>query len=198
KTPPIQLLTELSTTPSEKTAILQPIGKINKGKQPELAPEKHPSMQTLNSSASIIHFIIFLTNNPFVVDLETATGGSMSKKKAPRGALHGPAGGSFSQKKKVVIGNVKHSGDEKDISLNKSGSGGNVLSDVDSLSSNNDDASMSGFYGGSPLSSAANTPKAKHVDTGAVFGSPLKSPNFTINDVEVVLPSRVPISLDRK
>ncbi|KAG9298418.1 hypothetical protein G9A89_008682 [Geosiphon pyriformis] len=132
------------------------------------------------------------------MDLEAASGSNMSKKKALRGALHGPAGGSFSQKKKVVIGNVKHSGDEKNISLNKSDSGGNVFSDVDSLSSDDDDASMSGFYGGSPLSSAANTPKAKRVDTGAVFGSPLKSPNFAMDNVEVVLPFRVPISLDRK
>ncbi|KAG9303340.1 hypothetical protein G9A89_013666 [Geosiphon pyriformis] len=132
------------------------------------------------------------------MDLEAASGSSMSKKKAPRGALHGLAGGSFSQRKKVVIGNVKHLGNEKDISLNKSGSGGNVFSDVNSLSGNNDNASMSGFYGGFLLSSAANTSKAKCVDTGAVFGSPLKSPNFAMDDVEVVLSSRVPISLNRK
>ncbi|KAG9296684.1 hypothetical protein G9A89_009943 [Geosiphon pyriformis] len=50
--PPTQLLTKLSTTLSEKPVILQPIGKINKRKQPELAPEKHPSMQTPNLSAS--------------------------------------------------------------------------------------------------------------------------------------------------
>ncbi|KAG9289636.1 hypothetical protein G9A89_014371 [Geosiphon pyriformis] len=122
----------------------------------------------------------------------------MSKKKASRGNLHGPAGGLFLQKKKVVIGNVKHSGDEKDISLNKSGSGSNVFSDVDSLFSNDNDANMSGFYGRSLLSSAANTPKAKHVNTGAVFGSSLKSPNFAMDNVEVVLPPRVPIFLNRK
>ncbi|KAG9300107.1 hypothetical protein G9A89_000847 [Geosiphon pyriformis] len=132
------------------------------------------------------------------MDLEAVSGGSMSKKKAPKGALHGPAGGSFSQKKKVVIENVKHLDNEKDISLNKSGSGGNVFSDVDSLSGNDNDASMSGFYGGSPLGSAVNTPKVKRVNTGAVFESPLKSPNFTMNDIKVVLPPHVPISLDRK
>ncbi|KAG9302194.1 hypothetical protein G9A89_020628 [Geosiphon pyriformis] len=119
----------------------------------------------------------------------------MSKKKAPRGALHGLAGGSFSQKKKVVIGNVKHSGDEKNIFLNKSGSGGNVFSDVNSLSGDDDDASMSGFYGESPFGSAANTPKAKCVNTGAVFGSPLKSPNFAMNDVEIV---KVPVEVSVK
>ncbi|KAG9299742.1 hypothetical protein G9A89_013102 [Geosiphon pyriformis] len=132
------------------------------------------------------------------MDLETASSGSMSKKKTPKGALYGSAGSSFSQKKKVVIGNVKHSGDKKDISLNKSGSGGNVFSDVDSLFGDDNNASMSGFYGGFSLSSVANTPKAKCVDTGAVFGSPLKSSNFAMNDVEVVLPPCVPISLDRK
>ncbi|KAG9307012.1 hypothetical protein G9A89_003063 [Geosiphon pyriformis] len=38
---PTQPLTESSTTSSEKTAILQPIGKINKEKQPELALGEH-------------------------------------------------------------------------------------------------------------------------------------------------------------
>ncbi|KAG9300527.1 hypothetical protein G9A89_002405 [Geosiphon pyriformis] len=59
KTPPIQPLTESSTTPFEKTAILQFIKKINKRKQPELAPEKHLNMQTPNSLASTI----ITTNN---------------------------------------------------------------------------------------------------------------------------------------
>ncbi|KAG9284040.1 hypothetical protein G9A89_022814 [Geosiphon pyriformis] len=57
KLPPIQLLTELSATPSEETAILQPIGKINKGKQPELASEEHlattPDTATLEYYQSI-------------------------------------------------------------------------------------------------------------------------------------------------
>ncbi|KAG9284476.1 hypothetical protein G9A89_014080 [Geosiphon pyriformis] len=51
--PPTQLLTESSTTLSEKTAILQPIGKINKEKQPELAPGEHSSTQTPNPLALI-------------------------------------------------------------------------------------------------------------------------------------------------
>ncbi|KAG9290967.1 hypothetical protein G9A89_011117 [Geosiphon pyriformis] len=50
---PTQPLTESSTTLSEKTAILQPIGKINKGKQSELAPGKHSNTQTPNPLASI-------------------------------------------------------------------------------------------------------------------------------------------------
>ncbi|KAG9294639.1 hypothetical protein G9A89_008118 [Geosiphon pyriformis] len=50
KTPPTQLLTKSSITFSKKTAILQSIGKINKGKQPELALEEHPSIQTPNPS----------------------------------------------------------------------------------------------------------------------------------------------------
>ncbi|KAG9298206.1 hypothetical protein G9A89_002694 [Geosiphon pyriformis] len=53
--PPTQSLTESSIIISEKTAILQPIGKINKGKQPELAPEEHSSMQTPNPPALINH-----------------------------------------------------------------------------------------------------------------------------------------------
>ncbi|KAG9284173.1 hypothetical protein G9A89_022947 [Geosiphon pyriformis] len=42
--PPTQPLTESSTTLSKETAILQPIGKINKEKQPELAPGEHFNM----------------------------------------------------------------------------------------------------------------------------------------------------------
>ncbi|KAG9286166.1 hypothetical protein G9A89_010180 [Geosiphon pyriformis] len=59
---PTQPLTKSSTTPSKETAILQPIGKINKEKQPELAPEEHSSTQTLNPLASIkkpTNFAIF-------------------------------------------------------------------------------------------------------------------------------------------
>ncbi|KAG9294831.1 hypothetical protein G9A89_008524 [Geosiphon pyriformis] len=52
KPPPTQLLNKSSTILSKKTAILQPIGKINKRKQPELAPRKHFSTQTPNSLAS--------------------------------------------------------------------------------------------------------------------------------------------------
>ncbi|KAG9305668.1 hypothetical protein G9A89_022590 [Geosiphon pyriformis] len=50
---PTQPLTESSITSSEETAILQPIGKINKRKQPELAPGEHSSMQTPNPPALI-------------------------------------------------------------------------------------------------------------------------------------------------
>ncbi|KAG9290714.1 hypothetical protein G9A89_011677 [Geosiphon pyriformis] len=53
KLPPTQPLTKSSTISSEETAILQLIGKINKEKQPELAPGEHSSTQTPNPPALI-------------------------------------------------------------------------------------------------------------------------------------------------
>ncbi|KAG9284979.1 hypothetical protein G9A89_009789 [Geosiphon pyriformis] len=76
-------------------------------------------------------------------------------------AFCGLAGGFFSQKKKVVLGNVKHSGNEKNLFLSKFGSNGSVYSDVESLSNEDEDVSMSETNGGSLLGSAAITPKTK-------------------------------------
>ncbi|KAG9287442.1 hypothetical protein G9A89_023814 [Geosiphon pyriformis] len=122
----------------------------------------------------------------------------MSKKKAPKDAFHGPTGGSFAQKKRMVLGNVKHSGDKRDISLNKSGPGDSVYSDVNSLSGNDENVGMTGVHGGSLLGSATTTPKAKCVDTGTIFGSPLGSSDFTMDDDEIVLSSCMFIPLDKK
>ncbi|KAG9304194.1 hypothetical protein G9A89_019756 [Geosiphon pyriformis] len=108
----------------------------------------------------------------------------------PKGVFHGSAGGSFSQKKKELFGNVKHSGDEKDISL-KSGSGTGSFSDADSLSGDDKNVSISGSFDGSLLDLAVNTPKAKRVNTGANFGSPISSPNFEMD--EKVKPLPVPL-----
>ncbi|KAG9287360.1 hypothetical protein G9A89_023732 [Geosiphon pyriformis] len=89
----------------------------------------------------------------------------MSKKKASKNAFHGFVGSSFIQKKKMVLGNVKHSGIEKNISLSKSGPGNSVYSDVNSLSGNNKDVGMTGVNGGSLLGSATTTPKTKCINT---------------------------------
>ncbi|KAG9286928.1 hypothetical protein G9A89_001166 [Geosiphon pyriformis] len=89
--------------------------------------------------------------------METTASSSTSKKKAPKGAFYGPASGSFSQKKKVVIGNVKYSGNKRDISLSKSGSGDSIYSDVNSLSGDDEDIGMSDVNNGSFLGSAATT-----------------------------------------
>ncbi|KAG9301756.1 hypothetical protein G9A89_003303 [Geosiphon pyriformis] len=135
-------------------------------------------------------------SNPFFV--ETTASSTTPKKKAPKGAFQNPVGGFFSQKKKVVLGNVKHSGDEKNISLSKARSSGNVYSDVESLSGEDEDVSMSETDGGFFLGSAATTSKAKQVNTGAGFGSSLGFSNFHMNDNEVVLPSRLSIFLEKK
>ncbi|KAG9290587.1 hypothetical protein G9A89_020957 [Geosiphon pyriformis] len=67
----------------------------------------------------------------------------MPKKKAPIRVLYGPVGGSFSQKKKVSVGNIKHSEDEKDIFLVKSDPSHGVYSDIDSISGDSGDDNIS-------------------------------------------------------
>ncbi|KAG9290067.1 hypothetical protein G9A89_010373 [Geosiphon pyriformis] len=106
----------------------------------------------------------------------------MSKKRTPKSAFHGSAGGFFLQKKKVVLKNIKHSGYEKDIFLNKSELDNNMFFDVDSVFGDKESANMTGINVGSLLDSAANTSKAKHVNTSAIFGSPLGSPNFVMDN----------------
>ncbi|KAG9304771.1 hypothetical protein G9A89_016801 [Geosiphon pyriformis] len=61
-----------------------------------------------------------------------------------KSTFHGSVDGFFSQKKKVVFSNIKHSNDERDISLSKSKPNGNVYSNVKSLSGDDEDISMFG------------------------------------------------------
>ncbi|KAG9306155.1 hypothetical protein G9A89_016059 [Geosiphon pyriformis] len=132
------------------------------------------------------------------MDLKAASGSDMSKKKAPKSTLYGPASSSFSQKKKVVLGNVKHSGDEKNISLVKLGSD-DIYSNIDSESScSEDNTVMENINSGSLLGSAANTPRAKSVDSSMVFGFPFGSPNYEIEEKVELLPSPLSISLEKK
>ncbi|KAG9295785.1 hypothetical protein G9A89_009014 [Geosiphon pyriformis] len=122
-----------------------------------------------------------------------------SKKKTPKGVFYGLAGGFFFQKKRVVLKNIKHSDNKKDISLNKSEHGNSVYSNVDSLSGDEKDADMTGINVGSLLNSAANTPKVKCVNTGVIFGSLLRSFNYNMdNDDEVSLSSYLLIFLEKK
>ncbi|KAG9291565.1 hypothetical protein G9A89_021984 [Geosiphon pyriformis] len=132
------------------------------------------------------------------MDLKTVSGSNMSKKKALKGAFHNSAGGFFAQKKKVVLENVKHSDNEKDISLSKSSPGNSVYSNMNSLSGNDKDVGMTGVNSRSHLDLAVTTLKTKHVNIGVGFGSSLNSPNFYMEDDEVVLTLCLPISLDKK
>ncbi|KAG9295350.1 hypothetical protein G9A89_013379 [Geosiphon pyriformis] len=93
--------------------------------------------------------------------MEATVNSIISKKKTPKSTFHGPTGGFFSQKKKVVLDNIKHSSDERDISLSKFGSGDSVYSNVESLSGEDKNVSMFGANGESLLGSAATTPKTK-------------------------------------
>ncbi|KAG9301395.1 hypothetical protein G9A89_018067 [Geosiphon pyriformis] len=130
--------------------------------------------------------------------LEAVSSDSMFSKKTPKGMFHGPASGFFSQRKKASLGNIKHSDNKKDISL-KSGSGACVYSNVESLSGDDEDVSMSDGFNGSLLDSAVNTPKTKRVNTGANFGSPIGSLDFKM-DEEVkffLLPLKKKVPLDK-
>ncbi|KAG9292713.1 hypothetical protein G9A89_008301 [Geosiphon pyriformis] len=118
----------------------------------------------------------------------------MSKKKVLKGAFHSPTDGSFTQKKRVILRNIKHSGDEKDISLSKSGPSGSTYSDVDSLSDDDEDVDITGVDGKSLLDLAVTTLKAKCIDTNTILGSP----DFTIDDDKIVLPPCLFISLEKK
>ncbi|KAG9291050.1 hypothetical protein G9A89_012922 [Geosiphon pyriformis] len=97
------------------------------------------------------------------MDIEATTSSTISKKKTLKGTFHGPTSGSFSQKKKVVLGNVKYFGllftqHLKEFTCN---TGNSVYSDVKSLSGEDENVSMSGANSGSLLGSAATTSKAK-------------------------------------
>ncbi|KAG9307199.1 hypothetical protein G9A89_017027 [Geosiphon pyriformis] len=94
----------------------------------------------------------------------------------------------------MVLKNVKHSGNKKNIFLSNSGPGNSVYSNVNSLFGDDENVGMTGIHNGSLLSLAATIPKAKHINTGAVFGSP----DFTMNDNEIVLPLHLSISLEKK
>ncbi|KAG9304735.1 hypothetical protein G9A89_003909 [Geosiphon pyriformis] len=132
------------------------------------------------------------------MNLKAASSSDMSKKKASKGTLYGSADGFFSQKKKIVLGNVKHSGNERDISLVKLGSSG-MYSDMDSESScGKDNMILEGVNNGSLLDLAATTSKAKRVDSNMVFGSLLGSPNYDMNKKVELLLLPLDISLEKK
>ncbi|KAG9296409.1 hypothetical protein G9A89_015001 [Geosiphon pyriformis] len=133
------------------------------------------------------------------MNLAAASGSAMFKKKAPIRVLYGPVGGSFFQKKKVSVGNIKHSGDEKDISLVKPGSSHDVYSDMDSISGDSRDNNISfGVSNGSFLGSAINTLKAKKVNTNLVCGFLLGLIDYGMNKDDELLPSFLKISLEKK
>ncbi|KAG9298521.1 hypothetical protein G9A89_018880 [Geosiphon pyriformis] len=68
---------------------------------------------------------------------------------------------------------------------------------MDSLSGDNKDIGMTGVNGQSFLGSDATTFKTKHINTGIVFGFPLGSPDFTIDDDKITLLPHLSISLKK-
>ncbi|KAG9287229.1 hypothetical protein G9A89_008859 [Geosiphon pyriformis] len=129
----------------------------------------------------------------------TASSSNISKKKVPKGALHGPVEGTFSQKKRVSVDNVKHSGNEKEISLVKPGLSGGIYSNISNESSNskvgnNTMGSGSGFF----LGSAVSIFKAKRVNTSLDGGSFIGVIDFKIDEDKSFLLFSFNISLNRK
>ncbi|KAG9297143.1 hypothetical protein G9A89_019424 [Geosiphon pyriformis] len=122
----------------------------------------------------------------------------MSKKKVPKSTLYGSAGGFFSQKKKVVLGNIKYSGDEKNISLVKLGSSGMYL-DINSESSCGEDNTLiEDINSRSLLDSAATTLKVKKVNSSMVFGSSFGFPNYEMKEKVELFSPPLGISLEKK
>ncbi|KAG9302350.1 hypothetical protein G9A89_011776 [Geosiphon pyriformis] len=123
----------------------------------------------------------------------------MSKKKTLKGALYGPIGGIFFQKKKISVSNIKHFGDEKKISLTKPGINESIYSDMNSKFSNNK-------LGGTELSLgsafffglAMTTPKAKKVIIDLVGGFPIGTIDFGMDENIIHLPPSLNISLKKR
>ncbi|KAG9299499.1 hypothetical protein G9A89_020670 [Geosiphon pyriformis] len=115
-----------------------------------------------------------------------------------KGTFHGPVGDFFSQKKKVILENIKHSDNKKNIFLSKSGPGSSIYSNVDSLSNKDKNVSMFDVNGESLLGLAATMSKVKHVNNSAVFGSLFSSLNFSMDNNKVVFPLCLSIFLDKK
>ncbi|KAG9295383.1 hypothetical protein G9A89_013412 [Geosiphon pyriformis] len=121
------------------------------------------------------------------MNLAAASDSNMSKKKASI------------EKKKVSVGNVKHSRDEKNISLVKSDPSYGMYSDMNSVSGNSEDDNIflgvdnSSFFG-----SATNTSKAKRVITNLVCGFFLGSINYGMDEDDVPLLPSFKISLEKK
>ncbi|KAG9287633.1 hypothetical protein G9A89_023983 [Geosiphon pyriformis] len=132
------------------------------------------------------------------MDLKAVSGGDMSKKRHSK-VLSMVLLVVFLLKKKVVLGNIKHSDNEKDISLSKSGSDNSVYFNANSLSGDDENVSMAGINSGSLLGLAATIFKTKCINTGAAFCSLLGSPNFDMDDNKkmFLLPCLF-ISLDKK
>ncbi|KAG9284149.1 hypothetical protein G9A89_022923 [Geosiphon pyriformis] len=115
--------------------------------------------------------------------MEAVSSGSLSSSKASLSASFGPAGGSFSQKKRISLCNVKHSGIKGGVSLAKFHSDRSMYSDMESDSSSsivND--ILVGNNNKSFLGSAATTPRAKRVKNDLACGSPFGSLDYDIDD----------------
>ncbi|KAG9284320.1 hypothetical protein G9A89_007475 [Geosiphon pyriformis] len=126
--------------------------------------------------------------------------GSSSSSKAPLNASFGPADGSFSQKKRVSLRNVKHSGVKSGVFLAKPYSDGGMYSDMESNSSNSIvDEVLVNSSNKSFLGSATITLKAKRVKNNLACGAPLGSLNYNMDDDDSgFLPPPLGIFLERK
>ncbi|KAG9303927.1 hypothetical protein G9A89_005837 [Geosiphon pyriformis] len=122
----------------------------------------------------------------------------MFKKKTPKGAFYSLVNGSFSQKKKIVLGNIKHSDDEKNIFLVKSSSDGLYLDLNNESSCGEDNIIIQSVDNRSFLGSVANTFKAKRVNIDVILGFPFGSPNYNIKEEMELFSLPLSISLDKR
>ncbi|KAG9290555.1 hypothetical protein G9A89_020925 [Geosiphon pyriformis] len=115
--------------------------------------------------------------------MKAVSSGSSSGSKAPLSAFFGPVGGFFSQKKRVSLCNIKHSGVKSGVFLAKPHSNGGMYSDMESdFNSGIVDDVLISSSNKSFLSSAATTPKTKRVKNDLVCGSPLGFLDYDMDD----------------
>ncbi|KAG9299322.1 hypothetical protein G9A89_013970 [Geosiphon pyriformis] len=116
---------------------------------------KHKSAAIKTDAFKTAKWLIGLVNNSAILfeivqkmsflDIKATANSTTSKKKTLKSVFHDSAGGFFSQKKKIVLGNVKYSGNKRNISLSKSEPGNSIYSDVESLYSDDENISMFGI-----------------------------------------------------
>ncbi|KAG9297707.1 hypothetical protein G9A89_011222 [Geosiphon pyriformis] len=88
----------------------------------------------------------------------------MIKKKTLKSAFHGLIESSFSQKKKVVLENIKHTDNKKNVFLVKSGFSDSIYSNVNSLSGDDGNVDMAGISSKFLLDLAVTTSKKTVVE----------------------------------
>ncbi|KAG9284540.1 hypothetical protein G9A89_014144 [Geosiphon pyriformis] len=120
-------------------------------------------------------------------------------KKALKDALYNSVGSTFSQKKKISVGNIKHFGDKKEISLTKPDVNDDMYSNMDSKFNDNKlGGAAMGLNSSFFFSLITITPKVKRVSINLIGGFFVGTIDFEIDEDMVYLSSSLNISLNKR